>query len=323
VSALAVFAPGKLFVIGEYAVLHGARALVTAIDAGIRCEVEESLEWRFAAPDLGFDGTPEVAAQDVRTALLAAAVTAGRNEFRIDRPLRMLVRGASAESKAKRGLGGSAASVVAILGGLATWSGLELESTALRRRLFDLAFAVHRRHQRGRGSGADVAAAVYGGWIDYALAEGGSRIVAAPPPAETRLAAVWSGVASDTARAIDAFDPSTMLPRLRAILDRFWAALARGERSALLESVSAYGEALEEMAGNGEGALRIRELVEPARRRGVAAKGSGAVGGDCAIALAFDGEALAAVEAEWRARGAVPLEASIDVRGVRREGSHA
>ena len=318
-----VFAPGKLFVIGEYAVLHGARALLAAVDAGIACRLEESEDWRVSGPDLAFDDTLEAAAEDPRIALLAAAVGAGRSEFAIDRPFRLVIRGARAESRAKRGLGGSAASVVAILGALAAAAGRDVESADVRRRLFDLAFAVHRRHQRGRGSGADVAAAVYGGWLDYALAEGGSRIVAAALPADTRLAAVWSGVASDTARAIDAFDPPAMLPRMRAILDRFWSALARTDRPALLEALAAYGAVLEEMSGSGEGALRIVELAGVARARGFAAKGSGAVGGDCAIALGFDGAPVAALESDWRGRGAQPLAVAIDGRGVRREDSHA
>ena len=52
-----VRAPGKLFVIGEYAVLHGSRALVAAIDAGISCRIESASTWCLSAPDLGVDGT--------------------------------------------------------------------------------------------------------------------------------------------------------------------------------------------------------------------------------------------------------------------------
>src|SRR5207244_2960241 len=128
-------------------------------------------------------------------------------------------------------------------------------------RLFRAALRIHRDHQRGRGSGADVAASVYGGWLEYALAEGGPRISQSVLPDDVRFAAVWSGVASDTARAIDAFESPASLVRLRAVLDRFWAALAAADRTAILEAVVAYGDELQAIAGSGPGARRIDELV--------------------------------------------------------------
>ena len=51
---------------------------------------------------------------------------------------------------------------------------------------------------------------------------------------------MWSGVASDTPRAIDAFEAPSTLARLRAILDRFWAAAAAQDRSVIAETISAY-----------------------------------------------------------------------------------
>lgn len=322
-SAIEVFAPGKLFVIGEYAVLHGARALVAALDAGIRCRVEPASDWWLSAPDLGVEGRVGDVAGEGGGKLLAAAIEVGRGEFGVDGPLSLHVRGAHAASSDKRGLGGSAASVVAILGALAAAAGHDLDGADTRRRLFAAALAVHRAHQRGRGSGADVAASVYGGWLDYALAEGGARIAPATLPPDTRWAAAWSGVPSDTARAIEAFEAPAVLGRLRAILERFWRALGAGERASMRREIDAYGEVLAEMGGGEGGARLIAELVAAARRRGWAAKGSGAVGGDCAIALAFDGADRAVLEEEWRRRRAEPLAVSIDTRGVRREEAHA
>jgi mevalonate kinase len=325
-SAIDVFAPGKLFVIGEYAVLHGGRALVAALDAGISCRLEEAAEWRLSAPDLGLDA--DLAALDAAgapggAALLAAAAQAGRCEYAVDGPRHVCVRGTGTASRAKHGLGGSAASVVALIGAFAAAAGRNLESRDVRDAVFRTSLAVHRRHQHGRGSGADVAAAVYGGWLDYALAEGGARVVPAAIPAETCLAAVWSGVASDTARAIQSFDAAAFLARLRSILDCFWAAVEHAERPAMLDAVTAYGVALEEMAGGTDGARRIADLVRAAGRRGLAAKGSGAVGGDCAIVLGFDAACLRGLDAEWLEQGARPLAVSIDYRGVRREEVHA
>ncbi len=323
-TAVEVFAPGKLFVIGEYAVLHGGRALVAALDAGIRCRLDDaSGSWRISAPDLGLDMTLAEARGDSRSSLLAEAVAAGVDKFHPRRPLDVTVAGNHPASRRKSGLGGSAASVVAILAAMASIGGEDIESEETRKRLFALALAVHRGHQGGRGSGADVAASVYGGWIDYALGENGARIARAALPAETCLSAVWSGVASDTARAIAAFDRTD--PKLGSSLDRFWAAVEAQDREAILREIAAYGAALGELAerGGDEGARRIAELVDAARVAGVAAKGSGAVGGDCVIAVAFDPADLRMAEDRWQERRADPLGVSIDARGVRRGESDA
>lgn len=323
VSVIEVFAPGKLFVIGEYAVLHGARALVAALDAGIRCRVEPAPGWWLSAPDLGVEGRMDDVVPEPAGRLLASAIDVGRREFAVGTPLAVRVGGVRFASSDKRGLGGSAASVVAILGALAAAAGHDLEARETRERLFASGLAVHRAHQRGRGSGADVAASVYGGWLDYSLGEGGAQIARATLPPQTRLAAVWSGVPSDTARAIEAFEAPSTLSRLRAILERFWIALGAEQRAAMRREIDAYGAVLEEMGGGEGGARRIAELAAAARQRGWAAKGSGAVGGDCAIALAFDAADAAALEEEWRRRNAEPLAVSIDTRGVRCEEAHA
>jgi phosphomevalonate kinase len=315
-SIATVFAPGKMFVTGEYAVLSGARALVAALDAGIIARAERATRWNLQALDLGVDGPLEDAAADSRAALLARAIDAGRGEHRIDTPLAITVEGAHPASKRKYGLGGSAASVVAVLGTFAAFAGEDLGSNTTRDRLFATAFRVHREHQRGRGSGADVAASVYGGWLDYSLAEGGSRIVPAAMPDGVCLAAVWSGVASDTVRAIDAFE-APRAARLRAVLERFWSGLLSGQVEAIGEAITAYGAVLEEIGGDGEGARRIRDLVAAARAAGFAAKGSGAVGGDSAIAIGFGAADVGALHARWRAMGGEPLDVALDQCGVR------
>ena len=323
-TAVEVFAPGKLFVIGEYAVLHGGRALVAALDAGICCRLDDaSGSWRISAPDLGLDMTLGKARADSRSALLAEAVDAGVDKFHPERPLCVTVGGNHPASRRKCGLGGSAASVVAILAAMASVSGEDVESEETRERLFALALAVHRGHQGGRGSGADVAASVYGGWVDYALGENGARIARPALPEEMCVSAAWSGIASDTARAIIAFDRTDA--KLRSILDRFWVAVQSQNRREILREIAAYGVALGELAEaeGGAGARRIAELVDAAGAARVASKGSGAVGGDCVIAVAFDPAELRAAEDHWRKREAEPLRVSIDTRGVRREEPHA
>src|SRR5262245_13738069 len=127
-----VNAPGKLFVIGEYAVLHGERALVVSLDAGITARAERSRRWRLLAPDLGLEAPLEHVLPDPGAALLAAAVAAARDELRIAEAFTITVRGSTAASCRKHGLGGSAASVVAILGALAAARGVDVADEATR-----------------------------------------------------------------------------------------------------------------------------------------------------------------------------------------------
>ena len=232
-SDVAVFAPGKLFVIGEYAVLQGERALVAAVDSGIECRVEpRTAGWQIVAPDLGVDAMLGRGPLDPRATLLARAVDVGARAFAGVEPKRVTVRGRGEGVGKKVGLGGSAASVVAILGALAAAAGENPANEEVRRTLFDLALSVHRDHQNGRGSGADVAASVYGGWIDYSIAEGRPQVGRAAVPAGLHLAAAWSGLSSDTATGIESFDRMrgerdgiAFAERMRAGLARFWHAL--------------------------------------------------------------------------------------------------
>jgi phosphomevalonate kinase len=310
-----VRAPGKLFVIGEYAVLHGERALVVALDAGITARAERSRRWRLVAPDLGFEAPLEHVVPDSGAALLASSVVAARDELRITEAFTIVVRGSTAASRRKYGLGGSAASVVAILSALVAARGGDVADEATRSMLFSLALSVHRAHQRGRGSGADVAASVYGGWIDYAIGEPMPRVARVTVPGDVRIAAAWSGVASDTPRAIAAFEPRTHLAPLCAVLERFWAAIHAVDRNTILREIDAYGRELESF-GAGAGAERIADLSAAARALGWAAKGSGAVGGDCAIAIGFGDRDTGALERRWRAAGAQPLDVSVAADGV-------
>ena len=231
-----------------------------ALDAGIVARAEPSRRWRLRAPDLGVDAPLEDVATGGGAALLCAAAAAAREEFRVAQPFTVTVRGSTAGSRRKHGLGGSAASVVAVLAALAAVSGVDVEGEAARRKLFSLALSVHRAHQRGRGSGADVATSVYGGWVDYAIEGAAARIARATLPEDVQLAAVWSGVASDTRardRRLRAARPSRRAARgARAVL---------GRRSALpiamacFGEIDAYGRALESF-GAGAGAESIARL---------------------------------------------------------------
>jgi mevalonate kinase len=62
----------------------------------------------------------------------------------------------------------------------------------------------------------------------------------------------------------------------------------------------------------------LRRLVEVAGRLGIAAKPSGAGGGDCGIALVGSAREATELARAWREAGIVPLEVAVAAEGVRR-----
>lgn len=125
-----VLAPGKLVLVGEYAVLDGAPAIVLAIDRGVRCVVRpggRTIEVH----------TPDGDTRFVSPALEGAAP--GRYHFDAWNPV---------DLPSKPGFGGSAAACVAAC-------------VAAGRPASD-ALAIHHAVQ-GSGSGVDVLASIHGG----------------------------------------------------------------------------------------------------------------------------------------------------------------
>src|SRR4051812_26206854 len=151
-------APGKLILTGEYAVLDGAPAIVVAVDR--RAIARRNATPRGSSPFL-VAVAEEIAARRGETDPAARAAL----EVSVDST-------AFYHRASKLGLGSSAAVTVA-----ATALALEQSeiATTNRREILAIALAAHARAQgpRGaRGSGADIAASVYGGTIAFSRPAG-------------------------------------------------------------------------------------------------------------------------------------------------------
>jgi phosphomevalonate kinase len=266
-----VTAPGKLVLMGEYAVLDGAPALVLAVHRGVGCRVEPG-------PDRLLIETPGGDARFVRAALEAVAAAAARYTFFDLDPCHL---------PGKPGFGGSAAATVAaVLAG----GGAGPE-----------AFAVHHQVQGG-GSGVDVAASLHGGLIRF---QGGR---AEPLPVVEPLV-VFSGQSAVTGprvqryrEALGARDRAAFVQASTELVDHF--------STQPLAAMAQAGELLADMAQRAgiayltPGLARIAAL---ARSFGGAAKPSGAGGGDCAVALLPDPDASRAFVGACDAEGLVVI----------------
>lgn len=261
--------------------------------------------------------------------------------------------GAAGGGIVKIGLGTSAAATVATAGAVLAAHGVAIDRPTFRRALFRLALVAHSRAQGDRGSGIDVAASAHGGIIEYAradlrwlrrmesqgaspleLARGpwpGQHVEGIAPPRDLRILAGFTGTGSSTADLVAVVErwkrerqgEHETFVRLSQRAARGLAlALRKGDRAEVIQSMSLARKALlylGERTGLPIETPGLEKLTEIAREAGGAAKLSGAGGGDCGVALAFDDATVERIEEGWREGGIIPIRVSIAPRGVREE----
>jgi phosphomevalonate kinase len=317
-------APGKAVVLGEYAVLDGAPALVAAVDrrasVTISPAADDSCELVTLAPE--------------------PVVHRARPGERLGVPLADLVIGADAvpfraqiDSRAffqdgcKLGLGSSAAVLCAWA---AAWLAHKRTAalTAIRPDLNEL-IALHRAFQGGAGSGLDVAASFTGGLIEYRLDVSGlPRIGSVGLPNSVGFAGIFAGSSASTPDLVGRFRAwQAGSPRLAAEQHRRWGDIAEAgcvaaredDGQGFLDAVRRYGQCLAEL-GDAIGADIVtvghRRIGVEAARFGVVYKVSGAGGGDLGLAFSDDPQALAAFRAAVLAQGFVAIDLSLDKQGL-------
>ncbi len=339
--ALEVTAPGKLVLLGEYAVLEGAPAVVMAIGRRARVRLQPSPDgaWRVAAP--GVVDRPARARLDEdgilrweegeaasRLALVTTVVgTMAANALADPRrlgPVSLELDTTaffeeSLPGRPKLGLGSSAALTVALGTALAAGSAGSPPKPPRGGWLAALV-AVHRAVQGGAGSGVDVAASLLGGTLRYALDPGGRpKASALPLPRELGLRFVWTGRPAGTARFLERLRAAlaagkTARERLDVLGDlarRGVRALESGAADRFLEVADAYCEgmaALGDVMGAPVLSPEHAALARLAAASGVAYKPSGAGGGDLGIAFSTDPDALHRFTRDAAASGFAPLD---------------
>jgi len=152
-------APGSLMLLGEHAVLHGKPALVCAVDKRIEVRLNPR-------PD-----------ETVNIHSALGEYSTNLNELTVEKPFQFVLgvikhfkgrirRGCDIEITSnfsdKVGLGSSAAVTVATLAAIVTWQDIRMTPIDMIRQGRNIIRAV-----QGLGSGADIAASVYGGIVAY------------------------------------------------------------------------------------------------------------------------------------------------------------
>lgn len=347
-------APGKLYVVGEFAVVEpGRRAILIAVDRYVRIEARATAEngtlsspaagqpltWRhsgnvieFDADTAGFYRYLVAALQTVESLRRERGLDPKHYELHVSSHLD------DAATGTKFGLGSSGAVTVAAVGAIGKVYELGLSPEAVYRLAMIATVQVTRTT-----SGGDIAASSLGGWVSYASPDrdwvfetsrthGAQYMLEAEwpglrldrldgPPLAVRVG--WTGDPADTPELVGRMRRNTPLPhdlleRSDSRVDALESALTSANIDQVGEIVAEAREILGELANQRDSIIETPELtalVESALKAGWWAKSSGSGGGDCGIALARSDADDSALERAWIAANIRPLSLRVSPRG--------
>ncbi len=321
-SSITVSAPGKLILLGEHAVVYGKPCLVTAVNQRMTAKVslipEQILKLEAAdvqvhayqkpLTELGGGTIPKGA----RFVEMAVKNFAEKHALKQGVSIDM-----SSAFKATFGFGSSSAATVCIVKALFEL----LHIKQAQKDIFDLAYKTVLDVQ-GKGSGFDIAAAVYGGTL---LFMNGGAVIVPCKVSSVPLVIGYSGIKADTVTLIDQVKvKAEKYPAVIAGIYDQMGALVEHAKTALEEED---WETLGELMNTNQGLLeclgvsisKLSEMIWAARGAGAfGAKLSGAGGGDCMIALASKDRHKIVSSAIENVEGEV-IEVETGVEGVRVE----
>lgn len=324
---ISVSAPGKLMLYGEHAVVYGHPCIVTAVDQRLHLTVSQSAtrrELSVDAPDVAVTGYKKPL-EELGKGVIPKGVRfveyAVKNFIDSGRVLRSRIAGlhiiTKSEFASTFGFGSSSASAVCAVKALSEVLEIHLSS----KEIFEISYKTVLDVQ-GKGSGFDVASAVYGGTLYFVT---GGKIISPLAISHLPLAIGYSGVKADTVTLINKVaalskeNPelvNTIYTAIAEIVEKAkWAfekedfeevGRLMNENQALLSKLEVSTEKLDAMIMGARGAGAF------------GAKISGAGGGDCMIAL-HDAQGKPAIENAIEKAGGEVIDVSTNAEGVRVE----
>lgn len=321
-------APGKVFLLGEYAVLDGSPAFIIALDRYVTATFTTGNTESIPEGEL-----VNSAYQTAKDYLIQKGIEPHKGTLEIKNDL-------VSTDGTKLGLGSSGAICAAVVRVILEANGIE-PSVSL---LYRLA-AIAECQIQPNGSFGDVAAAVCGGFFEYIPVNsnwlgsqvnsyGVKEIVESewpltgaeryPWPDNLHLLLGWTGEDSSTPMAVKKYAAAKSKKKKEVeafvedtkekIIQPFIRALNRGDTSKIKSIVTDSFKLVKAFGGQVGLPLKnkkLTDLVKIAQRHGAAAKPTGSWGGDCGIALCEDEQALQAIAEEWEKAGITPLKIGI------------
>ncbi len=368
-----ISAPGKLFLSGEWAVLEvGNPGIVAAVNKRVHCELEESESMSVIVSDFSekvfgaeFDGKElgwkSELSQEERDYLMfmkgsietALQYLGDFKKFKIRSwgDLSQITL-ESGETK-KIGFGSSAASVVAVIGGILALNGHDVDKREIKDVIYKLSAIAHYFVQGKVGSAFDVAASTYGGvfvykrfdpsWLLEQIEGGkgvkevvsqewpGFEVEELTIPEGFRLLIGWTRESASTSAMVKQLNEwakenpeeyKRLYDQIANLVRELIPAWKEKNQEKVLELLRKNEDCLRELgekSGVNIETSELKTLSDSANQQGAAGKLSGAGGGDCGIAVCFDSDIADKVINTWKSSGFYIVNASIDYSGIKNE----
>ncbi len=350
-----ISAPGKLILLGEYAVLQGAPALVTAVNRNAKVIIKPSEtpggrtgqnDFSVASPTLDILPQPFMIGADGK-------IIFPKSTANIRKHLRFFAAGVETflhiSGKAlpsceielntdefyltpgeKLGFGSSAALTVALLDALYEFTGASPDN---RNQLFRHAVQTHFQAQGKMGSGIDIAASVFGGTLQYQITPGdplNAIIEEIEMPKHLLMLVVWAGESASTRQLVGLVNTfaqqhphefKNLMARMSELSFEGCHAIVNQEIVQFLDIVDQYYLAMDELGQRSNAPIISAEhakIAKIAKQNGAFYKPSGAGGGDMGIAFAASINILETVADALTAAGFQLIGVNIAQDGVGR-----
>ncbi len=276
-------APGKLFLLGEYAVLEGGPAVLVPVQQRASVELHQTkgkvtsitdstvtLDWPSAREEFP----------------LLKAVQAGLSTDALDGHQLTLDTSGFFQKGQKLGLGSSAALTVALVKACCPDETPE--------EIYQLANSCHQKFQDGIGSGADIALSAMNHPVVFSRKQGPSVI---DLPEDLYLLAIWTGQPASTTRLVGSMQtyrdqsPNAYrqhMDNLKSTATDCIRAISQQDNYGILAGIEQYDRQLYQLSSD-SGVNFYNELHEIMRKKvKLTYKPSGAGGGDFGIAYSTD-----------------------------------
>lgn len=294
-------APGKLLLLGDYAVVYGYPCLVTAVNKRLNVTVET------VDKDEDEIVTPQV--KESRFVLETIAYI--KERFSIKHNVRITTQG---DFSHQVGLGSSSAVTVATAEALNRLFSLQLS----KKDIFEISYTVNLLIQ-GVGSGFDIAAATYGGTLEYV--KGGTTLNQLSL-SHLPLVVGYSGIKADTPyyirKVAEAFknkkeELNAMFEEIQTYVEKAKEGLVSGNYGKVGDAMVKNHSVLQRL---GVSIPKLDAMVQASMNAGAwGAKLSGAGGGDCMIALVAPNR-RSQVESAIRNVGGEIIHVELQAQGV-------
>ena len=323
-------APGKMIILGEYAVLEGADALVYAVNrkAHVTAQTVPGNEFKVYSPSLNVPTQPFILTPQLKVRFDPNLASNFKNKLLFFKKIfEHLVLGFPGftnntglsielvtddfylkQLHSKLGFGSSAALTIALAKAVSSELQIDMNDT----QLFRLALQAHREAQGSLGSGIDIAASYYGGVSKYTMNVPGTAEQQIPKPLKhwdnLPLAVVWSGRSASTSRMVQSVSGlrqgnpklyTSLIKDLKQISFSGIQAYEAQELAEFLQQIRQFYSAMKRL-GNESGTPIIsdthKKLAQLVETNGGAYKPSGAGGGDIGLVFASTSEQLTEIK---------------------------